>query len=59
MAGDTNLWECCNPDTTTACLTQHEPVAPAAKMIHPLARYAVTVQAWSADEAAQVVRVRK
>jgi hypothetical protein len=41
-------------------LTQHEPAAPAAKMNDPPARYAVTVevtiQAWSADEAAQVVR---
>ena len=41
-------------------MTQNEPAAPAAKMNHPPARYAVTVevtvQAWSADEAAQVVR---
>jgi hypothetical protein len=41
-------------------LTQHEPAAPAANLNHPAASYLVTVevtvQAWTADEAAQVVR---
>ncbi len=41
-------------------MTQHEPVAPATNMNRPRERYAVTVEvtvhAWSADEAAQVVR---
>jgi hypothetical protein len=41
-------------------LTQHEPAAPVTNMSHPPDRYVVTVevmvQAWTADEAAQVVR---
>jgi hypothetical protein len=41
-------------------LTQHEPAAPAPNMSHPPDRHVVTVEvtvhAWTADEATQVVR---
>jgi hypothetical protein len=41
-------------------LTQHEPAAPVTNMSHPPDRHVVTVEvtvhAWTADEAAQVVR---